>query len=301
MEEIAKEVTGVKQISDQGIHDIVIKKALKLSNELKNNYISNLNQEMPKINELVDIYDKSSSEVILQIDGILTKEQKESRDKVEKDKKSFIHTDIAVLETKKGIHSYIMSPIDESGNNSVELSECIKSKIKEDCYNSQEPVNIVVISDGASDIRLTLSKVFLFQIIIILDWYHLTKKTREIMSMIAINLNDKKIHINFIKNSLWNGETDKVISYLKNIPTRNITKSNEFIKYLEKHKHEIINYDRRKKANKTIGSGLIEKTVDQIVAVRQKKKGMSWSKVGSKSLAILKMNKIENQKKYYVA
>lgn len=139
-------------------------------------------------------------------------------------------------------------------------------------------------------------KVFLFQIIIILDWYHLTKRIREFMSMIAINKSEKILHMNFIKRNLWNGETDKVIGYLTKIETRNVERKREFITYLEKHKSEIINYDKRKKAKKTIGSGLIEKTVDQIVAVRQKKKGMSWSKLGSKSLALLKMNKLKQKK-----
>src|SRR5690606_24717009 len=100
----------------------------------------------------------------------------------------FIGTNIAILQNKKGNFDYIMSPIDEKGNDSLELSDCIKSKITEE-YNSQstgnpvseysnEALNIVVISDGASDIRKTLSLVFCFQIVIILDWYHLTKRIR---------------------------------------------------------------------------------------------------------------------------
>lgn len=301
VEEIADEVTGERQISDAGIQDVIVRKALKLSNEIKEEYLSNINEQMPKINDSVDIYDKTSKEVILEMDGILTKEQKENRDKVKKDKKSFVSTDIVILQNKKGSYDYIMSPIDEKGNDFIELSDCIKSKIKDEYKDNKEVLNIVAISDGASNIRKTLNMVFLFQIIIILDWYHLTKKIREFMSMIAINKNDKLLHMNFIKRHLWYGETDKVIDYLKKIKTRNIEKLKEFITYLEKHKSEIINYDKRKKAGKTIGSGLIEKTVDQIVAVRQKKKGMSWSKLGSKSLALLKMNKLKKKHEGFYA
>ena len=299
MEEIAEDVTGERQISDQGIQNIVIRKALKLSGEIENEYLPNISKNMPKINESVDIYDKESKEVILEMDGVLTKEQKEKRDKVKKGKKSFVSTDIVILQNKTGFYDYIMSPIDKTGNDSLELSECIRSKIKDEYKDSKEALNIVVISDGASDIRTTLMSVFLFQIIIILDWYHLTKRIREFMSMIAINKSEKILHMNFIKRNLWNGETDKVIDYLTKIATKNIERKREFITYLEKHKSEIINYDKRKKAKKTIGSGLIEKTVDQIVAVRQKKKGMSWSKLGSKSLALLKMNKIKQKKEVF--
>ncbi len=51
--------------------------------------------------------------------------------------------------------------------------------------------------------------------------------------------------------------------------------------------HEIIDYARRKQAGKPIGSGRMEKGVDQVVGIRQKDKGMSWSKSGSYALAML--------------
>ena len=69
----------------------------------------------------------------------------------------------------------------------------------------------------------------------------------------------------------------------------------ELINYLHKHADEIIDYDRRKKAGKTIGSGLVEKACDQVVGYRQKNKGMSWSSLGSKSLAILKVVLLNNE------
>jgi len=37
------------------------------------------------------------------------------------------------------------------------------------------------------------------------------------------------------------------------------------------------------------GSGRLEKCVDQVVGHRQKGKGMSWTKGGSRALALLKM------------
>ena len=59
--------------------------------------------------------------------------------------------------------------------------------------------------------------------------------------------------------------------------------------YLQKHADEIINYERRKQTGKSIGSGRMEKAVDQVVGMRQKKKGMSWSATGSHALALLKI------------
>jgi hypothetical protein len=56
-----------------------------------------------------------------------------------------------------------------------------------------------------------------------------------------------------------------------------------------------IDYQRRQQSGKIIGSGRIEKCCDQVIGHRQKKKGMSWSKIGSGSLGILKVAELNNQ------
>ncbi|MDX2242175.1 MAG: LuxR C-terminal-related transcriptional regulator [Leptolyngbyaceae cyanobacterium bins.302] len=49
----------------------------------------------------------------------------------------------------------------------------------------------------------------------------------------------------------------------------------ELLIYLDKHQHEMIDYDRRQKVGKPIGSGRVEKAVDQVIGHRQKHKGAS--------------------------
>ncbi len=100
---------------------------------------------------------------------------------------------------------------------------------------------------------------------------------------------DKEKHFSFITNQLWYGNVSNAISYLNKLPTDNLTKLSELIGYLEKHHPEIINYDRKQSNNKPIGSGRMEKAVDDVIGHRQKKKGMSWYKIGSKSLGLLKV------------
>ena len=48
---------------------------------------------------------------------------------------------------------------------------------------------------------------------------------------------------------------------------RNTDKLQSLIGYLQKHEAEIINYERRKKAGKTIGSGRAEKGIDRRVLI----------------------------------
>ena len=65
--------------------------------------------------------------------------------------------------------------------------------------------------------------------------------------------------------------------------------------YLEKHRAEIIDYGRRQRAGKPIGSGRMEKGDDQVIGARQKHKGMSWSPTGSKALGIVKVVELNQQ------
>ena len=67
------------------------------------------------------------------------------------------------------------------------------------------------------------------------------------------------------------------------------------VTYLEKHRAEIIDDGRRQRAGKPIGSGRMEKGVDQVIGARQKHKGMSWSPTGSKALGILKVVELNQQ------
>jgi hypothetical protein len=69
----------------------------------------------------------------------------------------------------------------------------------------------------------------------------------------------------------------------------------ELVSYLEKHACEIIDYERRAKAEKVIGSGRMEKAVDRAVGMGQKKKGMSWSETGSHALALLKIVELNGE------
>jgi hypothetical protein len=46
---------------------------------------------------------------------------------------------------------------------------------------------------------------------------------------------------------------------------------------------------------KKIGSGQVEKAVDQVIGHRQKQKGSSWRAKGSKALAVLKILELNGQ------
>ncbi len=205
-------------------------------------------------------------------------------------------TEVVVLEKKQGGFEYLTGVIDEAGNEPVPLAALVKSKVIQEYGDERKPLNIVAITDGAKDIRGRLLAIFGVTVVIILDWFHLGKKVKQLMSMIAPTQADKETYLKFIFCQLWQGQTEAVLNYLRTgIKTKNPEKLSELIGYLERHQSEIIDYQRRQQSGKVIGSGRIEKCCDQVIGHRQKKKGMSWSTIGSRSLGILKVAELNNQ------
>jgi hypothetical protein len=310
VEELIERITGEKQLSDQKIRGIVVDKAEELSKEIANEVKNTLKDEsvkMPLVNSKVDIYNPEEEEILLFDDGIQVKGQKETRQPMEdvlplepvegcESKKIRITSSVIMVEKNDGGFEYITGVIDEEGEELLRLEEVVKSKIIEEHGEKKGPLNFVAITDGAKDIRLRLLAIFGIVITIILDWYHLVKKVRELMSMIAMNKEEKLIHLKYLFYHLWRGMTDEAQRYLETeVKAKNDKKLDELITYIEKHSEEIIDYGRRKESGKTIGSGRVEKGCDQVIGNRQKKKGMSWSKQGSRSLGILKVMELNNK------
>jgi hypothetical protein len=186
--------------------------------------------------------------------------------------------------------------IDATGKESVSLAQVVQARLIEEYGTWATLLNVVMISDGATNIRKRLLEIFSVAITVILDWYHLSKKVREFMSMIACNKVEKTLHLKILLPKLWQGQVTWVVEYLQNqVQSKNAQKLEDLIGYLQKHQSEIIDYERRQKIGKTIGSGRVEKAVDQVIGHRQKQKGSSWRAQGSKSLAILKMLELNGQ------
>ena len=310
VEKLLERISGQKLLSDQKIWEIVVNKAVEVSSKWQQE-IQSIKQSIksdPSIAPTVDIYNPLSKEILLFDDGIGVKKQKENRSKNQdvvigepkqagqKQKRKTVITDMVLLQTPKGSFEYLINPIDNQGQSLISLEEIIKCKLKYYYHNCNYPLPIVAITDGASSIRKRLYSLNSRGITLILDWYHLCKKLREFLSMITRNKVEKTEHSKFLFAHLWRGKTKDALTYLKTqIKARNRKKLDELITYITKHESEIINYELRRQAGKTIGSGRMEKGVDTVIGHRQKHKGMSWSTLGSKALAILKVTECNGQ------
>lgn len=317
--DLVERVTGEPLISDQCVWDIVHRKACALSRGLQEN-VSHAQEQMPPVAERIDVY-SHEPEVLLYADAILVTRQKSERSRSEheatlggnappgglrspstpplgnlKSKATAsgrVSTDVMMLQQKDGDFRYLTGGITPYGQELVSIEEATKAFLRQE-YGMQrddrttEPLNVVAITDGASSIRSQLLGIFGHPIPVILDWFHLRKKLHEKMSMIARNKSEKQEHVKSIARLLWQGKVEEAKHYLeRDVVCRNDRAREELLGYLEKHAEEIIDYEKRRAAGKTIGSGPVENGVDQIVGQRQKQKAMSWSDRGSKALAIL--------------
>jgi len=207
-----------------------------------------------------------------------------------------VATDLVLVQKATTGFEYIAAPINAKGEDLLSLASVVKAKVIQEYGSKTSPLNLVAITDGATTIRQRLLTIFGIAVTVILDWYHLCKKLRELLSMIAVNKLEKARHLKFLLSQLWQGNTTIALEYLKHqVQARNLDKWNELIGYLEKHQHEIINYKRPSQAGKTIGSGRVEKGVDLAVGSRQKNKGMSWRPLGSRALSLLKVAELNGQ------
>ena len=133
---------------------------------------------------------------------------------------------------------------------------------------------------------------------IILDWYHLVKKCKELLSMGMKGQALRSQVLREILPCLWHGLTDTAINYLTNMPAKDIKnqdKIDKLISYFERNRGYIPCYAIRKRLGLCNSSAIGEKMNDLLVSKRQKHNGMSWSKEGSvapASITAIKRNNL---------
>jgi len=185
---------------------------------------------------------------------------------------------IAVLITTAGIY-YL------SGQNLVEEIGLLVKKIN--------PQSITVIADGAKWITREISNGVLSDFTnktLILDWYHLEKKSKDLLSMICNGKTEKNDVFSPLMLELWHGNVDAALVRLTalNDKCRNKGKLSELINYIDTRRESIPNYDLRRKKCLYNGSGIVEKTNDLLVARRQKNTSMQWTRRGGDALLAFK-------------
>lgn len=99
----------------------------------------------------------------------------------------------------------------------------------------------------------------------ILDWYHLIENLGKV--------GGSQQRLDVVEACLWKGDVDGAIEQFNDWQHERVS---NFVAYLNKHRHRIVNYGYYQAEGISIGSGAIESTVKQI-GRRIKLSGAQWN------------------------
>ena len=275
------ERTGTARLSDQRAQQLVQAEAAALTQAQAQLIETSAVPRAAVQAVAVDVYDAAAAEVVWLADGVCVSEQKAVRDKQPKAGKERTTTDLTMLQRPEGSYRTVVAGV---GIDAVQLARTV---VRQEYGARAAQLPVVAISDGARSIKKEVQEIFGAQVTHFLDWYHVEAKVHQLLSQIAPNKAVKEATTQTLLEALWHGQVAQACATLQAVVPKNAAKQAELLGYLTKNEAYIIDYEKRQQAGKVIGSGRMEKQNDVVVAQRQKCKGMSWSKQGSLSLAMV--------------
>jgi len=278
--EIKKEQEQAKDKVEENLKQI--KQEYKLTDE-----------EMEEIKSNPVEYEERKESVEIAIDDVGVKSQKESRlkeeNKIEEKGRKYHQTTVAVI--KNETLSYVIS-----GAGQIEVLEMVIAFLIVNNLYGREKIFFV---DAHRALHSNLAGSFSNQKIqIILDWYHLEKKSSEYLSLAIKGKEQRNQILQSLMTLLWQGRVSSAINFLNSLTQdciKNLSYIESLITYLERNRPNLPSYLLRQKLGLRNSSSIVEKHNDLLVASRQKHNGMSWSKDGSSALASLTTLKLNNQ------
>ncbi len=211
-------------------------------------------------------FEDSSKSVNIAIDDVSVKRQSETRRKAPKPieeinkRKYFHHT---VIRIDKGQKRYSLV--------GAGIKEAIRYLIAFLLSNGLRGYRFQFFTDGHKVLNDTIGSCFSWYRNwgIILDWFHLVKKCKELLSIAMKGRIVRNEILREVMPLLWHGLTDKAIGLLKGIEAekvKNDEKLSKLIAYLERNKEMIPCYAIRKSLGLRNSSAIGEKMNDLIVS-----------------------------------
>ena len=228
--------------------------------------------------------------VYISVDGVGVKHQKEVRQAGKEKDGRYVENTVVHIKADEG--QYTLTATGMNNAFKVLVAFLLANRLMENR-------RLIFLTDGAKDIRACIQTFFSFrEYTVILDWLHLKKKCKELMSMATKGTgkdrkdraDNKKQILRGLLRILWEGNVPEAIGYLNEIAPENISNPGilkQVVEYLERKSGHIACYAFRQKMGLRISSNRVEKANDLLVAKRQKHDGMSWSEKGSGALAII--------------
>jgi hypothetical protein len=274
----------VESIKEEGVM-LAQEKVYQMIEELNRGQEEEKHIDMEDVHETFE--DPSAIKANISVDDVCCKKQKGSGRKkgsLPKEKREMVYNTVAHIQDKES-KTYTLNTSTVSQMMTIVLAFLLSNGLL------SKPGSLVFFTDGARDIRSAIQNTFRFiPFKIILDWFHLEKKCKDLLSMAIKGKQVKNQTLTCVLAWLWLGNVDravKVLSDVKEDTLKNATERDNLIKYLYRNQDCIPCYALRKKLGLRVSSNAVEKANDLVVSNRQKHNGMSWSTDGSTSLATL--------------
>jgi len=225
-------------------------------------------------------YELPENTVNVSIDEVCVKRQTETRPKSENDHQHK-RVDNTIIHVENDQGRYIL--------NGSSIVGTLKLLIGFLVQNGLMWQQVVIFADGARKIHDAVHEMLGYaKVKIILDWYHLEKKSREALSMGVKGSKIRNEIMGQITPLLWRGDVEGAIGLLRSIEGQKVKepeKIAELVEYYERIRGYVPCYALRERLGLRNSSNRGEKANDLIVSKRQKHNGMSWSDDGSTAFA----------------
>lgn len=228
-------------------------------------------------------YEVATQSVHVSIDPVGVKHQKESHDHVPKaQKRDMVYQTVAHLHHAEQTYLF----------NGRTIATVLRLILAFLLHNDLLRYNLLFFVDGQRSLSRTILALFAWftPLQLILDWPHLVKKCRELLSMALQGREVRNQVLKPLLHLLWLGCVDRAIQLLRELDPdtlKDAQRLEELIGYFQRQQSLIPCYAVRRELGLRNSSNQGEKANDLLVSNRQKHKGMSWSDTGSVALAAL--------------
>lgn len=150
-------------------------------------------------------------------------------------------------------------------------------------HQADRAQELVFVCDGAAWIWKLVDQYFP-QAIQIVDWYHACQYLYPVAEALFDTSEQKGEWVTEMKTFLWEGEVEEVIQACKDLPIKAGPPAQRLMTYYSNNQDRM-RYAAFRQANYLIGSGTVESGCKQVVSLRLKRSGATWSLAGASATA----------------
>ena len=150
-------------------------------------------------------------------------------------------------------------------------------------HRADQARKLIFVCDGAAWIWKQVEK-FFPNAVQIVDWYHASQYLHAVANALLLPEDEQKSWLIEMERVLWNGEVETIIEECQTLVKKIGEPAKRLISYYENN-CERMRYALFREKNYLIGSGTVESACKQIVTMRLKRPGASWTEYGAKMVA----------------